>query len=103
MSVEQRPILARAPSPQTVLFCGKCARKLGSDGKAIRKGLKHALKSQRWGEVRIVETKCFSLCPKRRLVLASARTIAQGKLLVVSQGLTADAALETLLSRVSNG
>jgi hypothetical protein len=62
---------AKAPFADAVLMCGKCSRKLGSDGKAIRKALKQALKSRRWGKVRLVEMSCFSLCPKRRQVLAS--------------------------------
>jgi len=88
---------ARTPFVAAVLVCGKCSRKLGSDGKAIRKGLKRALKSRRWGKVRLIQTRCFSLCPKRRQVVASARSLAAGRLLVVGVNVSADQTLEYLL------
>jgi hypothetical protein len=48
--------------------------------------------------VRLVETRCFDLCPKRRVVIASARTLAHRRLLVVEPGLAPDAALDRLLA-----
>ncbi len=89
---------AKAPFADAVLVCGRCARKLpGGRGKGVRKALKAALKSRRWGKVRVVETRCLDLCPKRRQVLASWRTLAEGKLLVVAPGFDPDAALEQLM------
>lgn len=93
----RRQKAAKAPFAQAVLVCGKCARKFPGGRKAIKKALKAELKSRRWGKVRLLETRCFDLCPKRRQVLASARTLARHRLVVVEPGFEADAALETLL------
>jgi hypothetical protein len=86
-----------AKTPGVVLECGKCRRKLGADGKAIRKALKRALKSRRWGKVRLVETRCFALCPKGRQVLASARSLSDGRLLVVQKNSSLEETLTYLL------
>jgi hypothetical protein len=88
---------AKAPFAQAVFVCGKCARKFPGGRKAVRKALKTALKSRRWGKVRLVETRCLDLCPKHRQVLASAMTLARRKLVVVEPGFEAVAALEELL------
>jgi hypothetical protein len=95
--------LAKAPAAQTIFICSKCAKKLpGRPGpKGVRTALKDALKrlglTRGWGKVRIVQAGCFDLCPKRRQVLASGRTLANGRLVVVDADLQADAALEALL------
>jgi hypothetical protein len=90
---------ARAPFAETVLVCSKCARKFpgAKNAKAVAKTLKSGLKDRRWGKVRVVETRCFDLCPKRRQVLASGRTLADHRLVVVEPGFDRDAALEALL------
>jgi predicted metal-binding protein len=98
-----RVSLAKAPAAQTIFVCAKCAKKLpGRPGpKGVRAVLKEALKrlgpTKSWGKVRIVQAGCFDLCPKRRQVLASGRTLANGRLVVVDANLEADAALEVLL------
>ena len=89
--------IAKAPFSDTVLVCAKCARKFKGAGKPVAKHLKAELKSGRWGKVRVVETKCFDLCPKRRQVLASHRTLADHRLVVVEHGFSPEAALRTLL------
>ena len=89
--------VAKAPFSDTVLVCGKCARKFKGAGKPVAKELKALLKDRRWGKVRVVETKCFDLCPKRRQVLASARTLADHRLVVVEPGFSAEEALRALL------
>ena len=89
--------LAKAPFADTVLVCGKCARKFKDAGKPVAKALKAELKGRRWGKVRVVETKCFDLCPKRRQVLASARTLADHRLVVVEPGFSPRDALDALL------
>jgi hypothetical protein len=67
----------------------------------VRAVLKDALKrlgpAKGWGKVRIIQAGCFDLCPKRRQVLASGRTLANGRLVVVDGDLEVDAALEALL------
>jgi hypothetical protein len=98
-----RVSLAKAPAAQTIFICTKCAKKLpGRPGaKAVRAVLKTALKrlgpSRDWGKIRIVQAGCFDLCPKRRQVLASGRTLAKGRLVVVDEHLDPDAALQALL------
>ncbi len=89
--------LARAPFSDTVFVCGKCARKFKGAGKPVAKQLKALLKDRRWGKVRVVETKCLDLCPKRRQVLASPRTLAGQRLVVVEAGFSAEDALRALL------
>ena len=89
--------IAKAPFSDTVLVCGKCAKKFRGAGKPIAKLLKAELKGRRWGKVRVVETKCFDLCPKRRQVLASHRTLADHRLVVVEKGFSPEEALRTLL------
>jgi len=100
---EGRVSLAKAPAAQTIFVCAKCANKLpGRPGpKGVRAVLKDALKrlgpSKDWGTVRIVQAGCFDLCPKRRQVLASGRTLAQSRLVVMDASLDAAAALDALL------
>ena len=89
--------IAKAPFSDAVLVCGKCARKFRGAGKPVAKALKAELKSRRWGKVRVVETKCFDLCPKRRQVLASHRTLADRRLVVVEHGFSPEEALRALL------
>jgi hypothetical protein len=90
--------VAKAPFSDTVLVCGKCARKFKGAGKPVAKQLKAELKDRRrWGKVRVVETKCFDLCPKRRQVLASHRTLADHRLVVVEPGFSPEDALRVLL------
>ena len=89
--------IAKAPFSDTVLVCAKCARKFKGAGKPVAKQLKAELKTRRWGKVRVVETKCFDLCPKQRQVLASHRTLADHRLLVVEKGFSPEDALRALL------
>ena len=89
--------MAKAPFSDTVLVCAKCARKFKGAGKPVAKALKAELKGRRWGKVRVVETRCFDLCPKRRQVLASHRTLAEHRLLVVEPGFSPEEALVRLL------
>jgi hypothetical protein len=88
---------AKAPFADAVLICGKCVRKLGAEGKAIRKSLKRAAKRRPGGKLRLIETRCFSLCPKGRVVLASARVLGDHHLLVASPGLSPSDALDQLV------
>ena len=89
--------VAKAPFSDAVFVCGKCARKFRGAGKPVAKQLKALLKDGRWGKVRVVETKCFDLCPKRRQVLASHRTLADRRLVVVEHGFSPEEALRALL------
>lgn len=99
--VASKSRIARAKTPfdQTVLVCGKCAKKFpdAKKAKGVAKRLKALLKARRWGKVRVVETRCFDLCPKRRQVLASGRTLAERRLVVVEPGFDPQVALTELL------
>jgi hypothetical protein len=79
-------------------MCGKCRRKLGAKGKSMRKALRAALKHRPVGKVRLIETRCFSLCPKGRIVVASAQTLGEGRLLVLEPGSCADRTVHALLA-----
>ena len=74
-----RPIITRAtPWKNVVLLCGKCARKLdGGYGKKRRETLRSALRvalkeAGHRRDVRIVETKCMGVCPKKAVTLVNA-------------------------------
>jgi hypothetical protein len=88
---------AKAPFADAVLICGKCVRKLGSEGNGMRKALKKALKHRPGGKIRVIEARCLSLCPKGRIVLASARTLQEHRLLVAQPGVEVEVAIEHLL------
>jgi hypothetical protein len=98
-----RVSLAKAPAAQTIFVCAKCAKKLPGrlGAKAVRAILKDALKrrgaGKDGGKVRIVQAGCFDLCPKRRQVLASGRTLANARLVVMDTPIDPDAALDLLL------
>ncbi len=74
-----QPIRSRpTPWKTIILLCGKCARKLdggfGPKGEdTLRSALRAELKQRGHGrEVRIVETRCMGLCPKKAVTALSA-------------------------------
>ena len=97
------PIQSR-PTPWTtiILVCGKCSRKLdggyGRDGDtAFRSALKDELKQQGYRRnVRVIETKCFGLCPKKAVVAVNAS--APAHLLTIPRGTHATEALSSLIA-----
>jgi hypothetical protein len=105
MSIDESPppevaTLSRKTEPPVadrLLLCAKCARRLGKDGKAIRKSAKRALKSNVWGKAKLEETGCFSLCPKHGVVLAAFRRPRERRLVVVQPGADIGHALDYLL------
>ena len=97
---------AKAPFRRAVLVCGKCARRLDGEGfgpegaTSARKALKRAARSGMWGaKVRVVETACLDLCPKKRQVVAAADALGRGRLLVIAPGADAAQVLDALLPR----
>ncbi len=91
---------ALTPWEEVVLVCRKCSRKLdggfGKDGEAsLRQELKLALRAAgRRRQVRVVETGCFSVCPKRAVsVMQGSRP---GAVLVVPAGTEAADVLRRL-------
>ncbi len=97
------PIQSR-PTPwrTIILVCGKCSRKLdggfGPDGDdSFRNALKDEVAER--GDrraVRIIETKCFGLCPKKAVVALNAS--APDRILTISRGTQSGDALNRLLS-----
>jgi predicted metal-binding protein len=96
------PVIRTAITPweQVVLVCRKCSRKLdggfGKDGSAsLRSELKQALREAgRRRQVRVVETSCFSVCPKRAVsVMQGGRP---GEILVVPAGTDGEDVLRRL-------
>ena len=95
------PIASR-PTPWTdiVLLCGKCGRKLdggyGPDGdQSLRTALRDELKATgRKRQLRVIETKCIGLCPKKSVtaILASR----PGEILAIPAGTNAAEALARL-------
>ncbi len=83
--------------PDKLLMCGKCRRKLGADGKALRKSLQKSLQAGHGGAVQLVKTGCFSLCPKQGLVLATMRKPRERRLVVLQPGAAIGDALDYLL------
>ena len=64
----------QTPWTRIILVCGKCSRKLDGgygpkQADSLRTALKHELKQAGHRRtVRVVETKCFGLCPKKAVV-----------------------------------
>jgi predicted metal-binding protein len=91
---------ALTPWQDIVLVCRKCSRKLdggfGKHGDAkLRTELKLALRAAgRRRQVRVVETGCFSLCPKRAVSVM--RASRPGEILVVPEGTEAGEILRRL-------
>ena len=91
--------LARSPWTDLVLVCSKCARKAGA--KSFRKDLKGALKKAGSGKrIRLADTSCLDLCPKKRIVLALGSDLARRRL-VVSAPDAADAIAALLIAKMS--
>lgn len=91
------------PTPwrTVILVCGKCSRKLGGgfgpkQKVTLRSALKVELRDQGVGrEVRIVETKCFGVCPRGAVVTLNASF--PQRLLTISRGTAAKTALEEIV------
>ncbi|MFE1600163.1 (2Fe-2S) ferredoxin domain-containing protein [Methylobacterium sp. ID0610] len=94
----RRPKAASAPWNDLVVVCAKCAKRQGSGGKAVRKDLKRAFKRTRPDrKVRVVETGCLGLCPKRSLTFATAASLRAGRLVVIDPATEAEAMAQVLV------
>ncbi|MGY2052640.1 (2Fe-2S) ferredoxin domain-containing protein [Methylobacterium sp. JK268] len=88
---------ATAPWAEVVLVCRKCAKRQGLGG-SVRRDLKRAFKrGQAERKVRVVETGCLGLCPKRSLTFATASSLRAGRLVVVDPATGAEAMARLLL------
>ncbi len=96
------------PTPwgTVILLCGKCARKMeGGYGKKKQHTLRSALRAElkatefkaggRRRRVRIIETRCMGLCPKKAVTALNASR--PERLLTVPKGTSAEAALAALM------
>lgn len=89
------------PWQEVVLACRKCGKKLGNEGfgpdgdQALPRALRSVLRRDgRRQEVRVVETRCLGLCPKRAVaVLLASRP---GTLLAVGAGTPAEIVMTRL-------
>ena len=67
----------------TLLICRKCIKRLGAEGKAVRKTVKHVIDGGRYHGAEMVKTDCFGLCPRDGVVLATSRRADDRRLVVV--------------------
>ena len=87
-----------------ILLCGKCARKMdGGFGHKGRDSLKSALRTEltargRRRDVRIMETRCLGICPKKAVTAINA--CSPGVILTVPRKTAPDAALDLILNPV---
>ena len=98
------PIHSRlTPWNTVILVCGKCSRKLdggyGPKGKTtLRAALKQELKDQGYRRsVRVVETKCFGICPKSAVITLNAT--APTRLLTIPRGTATGEALKEIVAK----
>ena len=99
---------AKAGFAEVVLVCGKCAKRQGVDRKRLGRALKRAaartegdaLRPQtdpkarqkarrRACKVKVVETGCLGPCPKRMLTVATAESLARGRVVLLDPALDA--------------
>jgi len=81
----------------TIHMCSKCCRKLGDEGKALRKAVKAAVRDAYGNDVEVEKTDCFSLCPKGGQVVAAYAKNQPRRLVILEPGSNAAAAVEYLL------
>ncbi|MGJ4964119.1 hypothetical protein [Bradyrhizobium sp. HKCCYLRH3061] len=96
------PALVRPRRAAPMFVCRKCLKR-SDDPKALRKAIKHALKSHDGsghgaGEkpARVVMTSCFGLCPKRAVVVTGGVRAARGEYVLVSAAEDVPSALALL-------
>ena len=96
--VRSRP----TPWHTVILLCGKCARKMkggyGRKGKeTLRTALRAELKARGYKRgVRIIETRCMGICPKKAVTALNARR--PDRILTIPKGTGVDEALALLIS-----
>ena len=92
---------AKAGFAEVVLVCGKCAKRQGVDRKRLGRVLKRAAgrpegeavsrakAGHKPRKVKIVETGCLGPCPKRMLTVATAASLARGRVVLLDPALDA--------------
>jgi predicted metal-binding protein len=92
------------PWKTVILVCGKCARKMnggyGPKGKdKLRTVLLEALREKGRGhDVRIIETRCMGVCPKKAVTAMNASRPA--RILTIPKGTAANDAMTQLMTEV---
>lgn len=89
---------AKAGFAELVLVCAKCAKRQALPKRAMRGMLKQAYKRRSGrAKLRVVETGCLGPCPKRALAVATAASLATGRVLLLDPAATPDQALDAIL------
>jgi hypothetical protein len=89
--------MTNAPFTDVVSMCVKCCRKLGVDGKALRKQLKAAIHETYGPDVELEKRDCFSLCPKGGQVLSTSGKHQPRRIVIVEPGSNIGRAIDYLL------
>ena len=99
LDLNTAPVIDSAAPPfaDTVLMCSKCCRKLGDNGKALRKRVKSALHNAYDANVALEKTDCFSLCPKGGQVLSTVSKHKNRRLVIIEPESDVDRAIDYLL------
>lgn len=100
------PAIRSRPTPWTtiILTCAKCSRKLeGGYGEKGRDTLRSSLNDElrengQRRQVRVVETKCFGICPRKAVVAVNASH--PGQLMTIPRGTPAPEALRSLTGTI---
>jgi predicted metal-binding protein len=81
----------------SVRVCSKCCRKLDSQGKALRKSVKAAVKDAYGDDVELEKVDCFSLCPKGGQVLSTNGKNGGRRLVIIQPDSDVEMAVDYLL------
>jgi predicted metal-binding protein len=94
-------MIQKTPWTTVILLCGKCARKFdGGFGPTGKDSLRHALRAELGArgqrrEVRIIETRCLGICPKKAVTAINGST--PGRIVTLPKHTAADDALDLIL------
>jgi hypothetical protein len=97
-SVASAAELNTAPLTNMVAMCSKCCRKLGAEGKTLRKAIKAAIQDDYGSDVQLEKTDCFSLCPKGGQVLSTSPKHQPRRIVIVEPGSQIGRSIDYLLS-----
>ena len=93
---------AKAGFAELVLVCAKCAKRQALPKRAVRGMLKQVYKRRaRRAKLRVVETGCLGPCPKQAIAVATAASLATGRVLLLDPAATPDQALDAILPEIA--
>jgi predicted metal-binding protein len=95
--VEKLIAPVRLPFDGALLVCRKCSKKLGKEGKELRKTLKEGAR-ERFGKkgVRVLQTGCFDVCPKGSVTVGATGPKIGLRLVTVAPSARAEGVFEAL-------